>query len=129
MSPLSTDPEEWIEQAEHDLKAAEFLSKSGYRYYAIFLCHLSVEKALKGLYFKTLKIIPPKTHNLSFLIDRIGISPPDNILRSILTLNEAHIATRYPDEFKTMQRIYSKNKVEGIISISKETIKWIKNKF
>ena len=111
------------------MKAAEFLSKSGYHYYAIFLCHLSVEKALKGLYFKTLKKTPPKTHNLGFLIDKIGISPPENILRGILTLNEAHITTRYPDEFKTMQRIYSKNKVEAIISISKETIKWIKNKF
>ena len=129
MSPLSTDPEEWIEQAEHDLKAAEFLSKSGYRYYAIFLCHLAVEKALKGLYFKRTGNSPPKTHNLISLLEKIGEIPPQNLREYIMRLNEAHLITRYPEDIKILQKEFSKKYVQDCIKKGEETIEWIKMKF
>lgn len=66
MCPLSTDPEEWIDQAKRDIKTAVHVAKDKQRYYALFFCHLAVEKALKGLYFKLLGTVAPKTHNFLF---------------------------------------------------------------
>jgi len=38
-------------------------------------CHLSIEKALKGLYYKILDEVPPKTHKLLYLMNKIGKKP------------------------------------------------------
>jgi HEPN domain-containing protein len=129
MSPLSNNPQEWLEQAENDLEAAEAILRIGYNYYAVFLCHLSVEKALKGLYFKKLGLTPPKIHNLAFFIDKIALPIPEQIEKHLLTINEAHLATRYPEEYKTLQRQYPTERVREIIALNKETIQWIKTKF
>ena len=40
-------------------------------FYAIFMCHLAIEKALKGLYQLKLEQVPPKTHNLIYLLDSL----------------------------------------------------------
>lgn len=39
--------------------------------YTVFICHLSIEKALKGLYTKKFKIVQPKIHNLIYLIKKV----------------------------------------------------------
>ena len=43
---------EWFYQSDYDLETAEDMLKSGRTVYCIFMCHLSLEKALKGLYIK-----------------------------------------------------------------------------
>jgi hypothetical protein len=55
---------EWLKQADYDMGTAEFMAKGGRYFYAVFMCHLAIEKALKGLYEQNLHEIPPKTHNL-----------------------------------------------------------------
>uniref|UniRef100_A0A7C4YD27 HEPN domain-containing protein n=1 Tax=candidate division WOR-3 bacterium TaxID=2052148 RepID=A0A7C4YD27_UNCW3 len=42
--------------------------EAGRYIYTVFMCHLSVEKALKGLYVKKFKKNPPKKHNLIFFV-------------------------------------------------------------
>ena len=126
MSPLSKDPEEWLEQAEYDLKVAESNFKNDFRFYAVFFCHLAIEKALKGLYFKKLKEIPPKTHSHFYLMRKIGMDPPDSLTDFLTELQESHIATRYPEDFKKLQSEFSKAKTMEIILKSKETLEWIK---
>ena len=63
--------EEWIAQAEYDMKTAMALYNSGRYIYAIYICHLSIEKALKGLFASVYEIDPPKTHNLNYLLNKI----------------------------------------------------------
>jgi len=43
---------EWLKQAEYDLETAEYLFSGGRYLYSVFMCHLAIEKALKGLYEK-----------------------------------------------------------------------------
>ena len=126
MSPLSKDPEEWIEQAEYDLKVAESNFKNDFRFYAVFFCHLAIEKALKGLYFNKLLEIPPKTHSHLYLMRKIGIKPPDSLTDFFTELQESHIATRYPEDFKKLQAEFTKEKTSEIVLKSKETVEWIK---
>ncbi|MEW5841789.1 MAG: HEPN domain-containing protein, partial [Bacteroidota bacterium] len=64
-------PDEWFLQAEYDIDTADAMFKSGRYMYAVFMSHLCIEKALKGLYAKTLCKDAPKTHNLLYLIELI----------------------------------------------------------
>lgn len=68
--------EEWFRQSDYDMDTAEYIHKGGRYIYAVFMCHLAVEKALKGLYYEKLRKIPPKSHNLIYLLNEIGIKPP-----------------------------------------------------
>ena len=128
MSPLSTDPEEWILQADNDIKTAEHQLSGNARFYAIFFCHLAVEKALKGLYFKKLNSAPPKTHNLLYLLKKIDIETSQEIREFLGNLQEAHITTRYPEEYASLQKEFYPERVEKTIKDAKDAIKWIKEK-
>jgi HEPN domain-containing protein len=76
-------PEEWFIQAEYDIGTAEAMYDTGRYIYCIFMCHLSIEKALKGLYAKTFLKDPEKTHNLNYLIDKIQTDVPEDMRKFI----------------------------------------------
>ncbi|MBE0524651.1 MAG: HEPN domain-containing protein [Methanosarcinales archaeon] len=52
-------PDEWLQQAEYDIETADYLYEGERYFYAVFMCHLSIEKALKGLYVKKFSKTPP----------------------------------------------------------------------
>jgi HEPN domain-containing protein len=85
-----------------------------------------VEKALKGFYYEKLRKIPPKSHNLVYLLNEIGIKPPENPGRFIVKLGEASIPTRYPDNLARLQQTYSETVVKNILLNGREVILWIK---
>ena len=70
--------------------------------------------------------MPPKTHNLVYLINNIGIKPPEVIGKFIVMLNEAHVATRYPENLEKLQKDYTQAIVKDILSKGKEVLTWIK---
>ncbi len=100
--------EEWLKQGEYDISTAKFMFAGGRYFYAVFMCHLSIEKALKGLYAKKLQEIPPKVHNLIYLLNKIDIRPPEGIGRFLVKLNEASVITRYPDNLEKLQKDYTR---------------------
>lgn len=119
--------QEWLKQAEYDMNTAEFMHSGGRYFYAVFMCHLSIEKALKGLYCEKLKEVPPKVHNLVYLLSKIGVKPSDEMLgRFIIKLNEANVATRYPENLDKLQKDFTAEIVADIILKSKEVFQWIK---
>jgi HEPN domain-containing protein len=65
--------------------------KGDRNFYAVFMSHLSLEKAFKGLYWEKLQEVAPKVHNLAFLINKIGVKPPEALGKFIVKLNEANI--------------------------------------
>ena len=69
---MSEKHEEWLKQADYDMDTADVMFSSGRYFYAVFMCHLSIEKSLKGLYSKKLHEVPSKTHNLIYLLNKIG---------------------------------------------------------
>ncbi|MEJ5259746.1 MAG: HEPN domain-containing protein [Anaerohalosphaeraceae bacterium] len=120
---------EWMKQADYDMETAEFMHSGGRYFYAVFLCHLSLEKALKGLYQAKLREIPPKTHNLIYLLDKMGIKPEEKTGTIIARLNEAHIATRYPEDIEQLQIHYTEAISKQLIIQAKEILQWIKKQF
>jgi len=68
--------QEWIKQADYDIETAQVMWESGRYIYCVFMCHLSVEKALKALYVKNLLKNPPKVHNLIYLVQNVNLKLP-----------------------------------------------------
>ena len=80
-------PEEWFIQADYDYKTAQAMHKAGRYIYAVFMCHLCIEKALKGLHAKKTSQTPPKTHSLIYLIEKINLDVPTELYDFIFNLN------------------------------------------
>ena len=118
--------EEWLRQSKYDMDTAEYMYKGERYIYAVFMCHLSAEKALKGLYYEKLRKIPPKSHNLIYLLNEIGIKPPKEPGKFMVKLSEASIPTRYPEDLSKLQQLYTEMVVKDILKKGKELVSWIK---
>lgn len=111
------------------METAESLLAHGRYQFAVFVCHLAVEKALKGLYHSRVDRVPPKVHNLLHFVNELNLEIDRDRYRVLARLNEAQIASRYPDELDAALRKYTAPKVEEIIAASKEAIQWIKQQY
>jgi HEPN domain-containing protein len=118
--------EEWFRQADYDMDTAEFMFQGGRYLYAVFMCHIAVEKALKGLYFERLRETPPRSHSLVYLLNAVGMVPPEKPGKFITRLSEASIPTRYPEDLARVQELYTAGTVKDILAGGKEAIGWIR---
>jgi HEPN domain-containing protein len=123
---MSKSPQEWLKQADYDTKTADVMFDNKRYFYAVFMCHLSIEKALKGLYLERLKEIPPKTHNLVYLVEKIKVQLPENLYDSVFALNRVSVPTRYPDDLQRMLKDYNEERTKKIIDSGKEVLQWLK---
>jgi HEPN domain-containing protein len=120
--------QEWLRQSSYDMKTAEAMFKSKRYIYAVFMCHLSIEKVLKGLYTQNLEDTPPKSHNLIFLIEKIKLELPEDIYDFVFMLNGMSVPTRYPDDLQNLLKVYNKAKTRKVLDRAKEVLKWLKAK-
>lgn len=123
---MEKQTQEWLNQSDYDMDTAEYMHQGGRHIYAVFMCHLAIEKALKGLYYEKRLELPPKSHNLIYLLNEIGIKPPEDPGKFIVKLSEASIPTRYPENLARVQQAYSDSLVKDILAKGKEVISWIK---
>jgi HEPN domain-containing protein len=99
---------------------------SGGRYmYTVFMCHLSLEKALKGRYAEKLGKEPPKTHNLLYLLEKMKLTLPEALFDFISTLNRVSVPTRYPDDLQRILKDYDKKKTKEVLDQSKQVLQWL----
>ena len=119
-------PEEWFKQAQYDYDTAKAMFNAGRYIYTVFMCHLTIEKALKGLHAKNLQKNPPKTHDLNYLCKIIDIKLPDELRKFMDNLNDLSVPTRYPDEIGKLVKEYSKSKTTNILKLTKRLLSWIK---
>ena len=70
--------------------------------------------------------VPPKTHNLIYLLNRIDLKPDEDRGKIITRLSEANIATRYPDDIDRMRSIYTVEITTQILREAKGVLEWIK---
>jgi HEPN domain-containing protein len=119
--------EEWLKQAEYDMETAEVLLRSRRHLHAVFMLHLSIEKALKGLYQQRLGDMPPRVHNLILLVNRMALELPDDFRLFVTKLNDLSVATRYPDEIASIQAQYPKGKVKEFLGQGREVLAWIRS--
>jgi HEPN domain-containing protein len=123
---MEKQTQEWFRQSDYDMDTAEYMCQGGRYIYTVFMCHLSIEKALKGLYYEKHQKHPPKTHSLVHLMNKIKIKPPKDKATFIIKLSEAGIPTRYPEDLTKLQAVYTENAVKDLLNKAKEIKEWIK---
>jgi HEPN domain-containing protein len=124
---MDKQTEHWVQQATYDFETATVLRSSKRNVYAVYMCHLALEKMLKGLFQKVVGAVPPKTHNLVVLVSKTGITPPEGIGRFLLQLNDASVATRYPEDLSQMLATYTDELTDTIIRKTDEAVTWTRN--
>lgn len=117
---------EWLEQSTYDLKTAESLYRARRYIYAIFMCHLAVEKALKALVVETTSKAPPKTHNLVNLLKLGQARLTDEQTKFVTRLSLAGIVTRYPEELKRALDDYPPPVTREYLKKTRDVVKCIK---
>jgi HEPN domain-containing protein len=123
---VADNVKEWFDQADYDLETVRYMLDGGRRSYAVFMAHLAVEKALKGLYQHRLKKAPPRTHDLVLLINRCGIQIAETEEHFLRSLTETQIAARYPIQFSKQSQRFSQEVSATIVGQAQETLQWAK---
>ena len=119
-------PDEWFKQADYDLGTAESMLNTGSYIYTIFMCHLSLEKALKGVYASKLKKNPPRTHNLNFICEMMDFDVPGKYQDFIDNLTNLSVPTRYPEDLEKLLTDFKKDTTREVFEQSKELLSWLK---
>ena len=122
---MAKPPAEWLTQANYDMDTADYMFKGGRYMYAVFMCHLSLEKGLKADYAEKLYNEPPKTHNLLYLIEKMKLKLPEDLHDFISTLNRVSVPTRYPDDLKRILKDYDKKRTKEVLDQSKKVLQWL----
>ena len=123
---MAPSQEEWYLQAEYDMVTAESLYTAKRYIHAVFMAHLALEKGLKARYLTETKKIPPKTHDLEYLIDAMQIEPPGEFYSLARQQSQVHILTRYPEELDPAAAKYNKQLTREILDKTNRFIQWIK---
>lgn len=118
--------EEWFFQSDYDLETAVDMFKSGRYVYCIFMCHLSLEKALKGLLVKHTGEYPPKSHSLIYFVEKLGLQISNSTYEFVFTLNKISVPTRYPEDLRKLFKEYTKKRTEDVLNSTREAQSWIK---
>lgn len=117
--------EEWYFQSDYDLETAVDMFNSGRMIYSIFMCHLSLEKALKGLLIKRTGKLPVKSHSLIYFLDKLELQLTKNDYDFISTLNNISVPTRYPEDLKKLINTFTEDRTKSILEQTKKIRIWI----
>lgn len=123
---MGKEVQNWLDSSQYDLETAEAMFKSERFIYTVFMCHLALEKILKAKVQEIISQIPPKIHNLKRLLQLGQLSPDTATEAFISELNNMSVVTRYQSDFKNMRKDFSKQRVEKILTQTKEAHQWIK---
>jgi HEPN domain-containing protein len=117
---------EWLSQSEYDLETAQAMLDSGRYIYAVFMCHMAVEKALKALVVKRTGDAPPRTHNL---VQLVGLASPNltpDEVKFLTRLSSAGVSTRYPEELSKALDDYPPTVVQEYVRRAGEVVECLK---
>jgi HEPN domain-containing protein len=117
----------WITSAESDLEVAETLLFSKKNLWCLFITHLVIEKCLKALYVNVFNQVPPKIHNLLFLVEKTELELEESQIVLLDRLNLFQISARYPDYKNNVNQFCTDEFTVDIFQKSKEFFQWIKS--
>ena len=122
----------WIDLSDYDLSAAKSMLKSGHFLYVGFMCHQTIEKALKAIIARDCAEgeIPPKSHNLIKLYEKAGLCDElsEKQIDFIDELNPLNIESRYPQYKENIIQILNIYSCKILLERTEELLYWIKKR-
>ena len=118
----------WMNHAEEDWDVVEILLASQKSAQALFWGHLVCEKLCKAIWIKHHESnVPPRTHNLNFLMSKIPVEADDELKKIMLKINQYNIAGRYPGEIEEMEFRIIEQETNEIFDEMKKLRIWLLN--
>jgi len=124
---MRKDTENFITSSEYDFQTATAMFESGRYIYVVFMCHISIEKRLKAIVSEATQNIPPKTHNLIYLIKLGEVNLPPDLFDFVAKLNNASIITRYPEDFQKLLEVFPQDIAKEYLITTQKVIEWLKS--
>ncbi|MEK7448457.1 MAG: HEPN domain-containing protein [Planctomycetota bacterium] len=87
----------WLKSSGNDWQVANHLFQKRDYSYALFFGHLTIEKILKALYIDRHVSVPPYTHTLKYLVEKIPLQITDTQKKLLETITDFNIEARYSD--------------------------------
>jgi len=120
----------WLDLADYDIESAKVMLKGNRYIYVGFMCHQTIEKALKAVIARDCADdeIPPKIHNLLRLSDLSGLTEKMTPMQASLVekLNPLNIEARYPDYKNRLAETLTNEYCQDLVVETEELLCWIK---
>ena len=110
--------------AHYDLRAAKHNLDTRTYLYVIFLCHLTIEKMLKGCITEFTADFPPPIHDLNKLVHLAKLTLPDDMIRFVSEMSQKSVPARYPQTLSAYNRQDAKESLEQ----TRRVAKWLEAK-
>jgi len=119
----------WNDIADYDLETARAMLTTGRWLYAVFMSQQAMEKALKAAFLALDRgFEPPRTHNLTFLLDRVELGEiPDTVRDLAVRLSAYYIEARYPSYKEKLSELVGSDEAERTVDRTEEVISWIRS--
>lgn len=116
----------WMDLAEYDIETARAMLQTDRYLYVGFMCHQSIEKALKAVIAKN-DVLPPKIHGLMKLAQLADVYEimNDNHKDLIDTLDPLNIAARYPEQKDKLSSTLTSERCKIILKETEDLLCWI----
>ena len=99
----------WVNIASDDWKRKELLFNANDYVYCLYLAHQTLEKLAKANWVKYHEEnIPPKVHNIVWLLEESGIDLGENIMKFLEKFNKFQLSGRYPDYTNKIYKMCTK---------------------
>ena len=115
----------WLESSEDDWKVANHLFEKGDYSYSLFFGHLTIEKILKAIYVNKRGEIPPYTHGLVYLAEKVSLTLSESQLELFETITDFNMEARYPDEKFSFKKRCTKDFTERYLIKIEEIKRWL----
>ena len=119
--------QKWLDIAERDIDAAEWLQQGGRWLYVAFECHQALEKAIKAYWCGTRDDDPPYIHDHWRLLEGCGLAVKlDDTQRGFLDrMKPMYIAARYPEHKQRIAAALNEQTCRGFVEQTKQFKQWI----
>ena len=125
--------EYWFSLADYDIETAKAMLQTGRYLYVGFMCHQTIEKALKAVIAHNCAEgeLPPKIHHLLKLADRAGlfVAMSEEQQALIKRLNPMNIEARYPAYKEAIAEGLDAVVCQELLTGTEELLCWIKQRF
>jgi len=123
---VKKETKNWLDMVDYDLATVQQMFKTGRYVYVIFMCHLAIEKTLKAIACEETDKVPPKTHDLIYLVTLSKIKLSNNLLDFVGIINNAGVVTRYPEDLSELVHSYPEEIAKKYLVRTLEVIECIK---
>ena len=117
----------WLSLSEYDIETAHAMLETKRYLYVGFMCHQTIEKALKAVIASS-NVMPPRIHGLKVLAEQSNIyKDMDDDQKNFLDiLSPLNVATRYSDDKAKLTSVLTPVKCKDILDETEELLCWIK---